>query len=109
MKKGFTLIETLAVLIILGLLMLFTYTKVSNSIDKSEDTLKEAQISNIKAASQNWVTDNIDLLPEDGKSKNIGLKDLEKYIDTSEIKNKDVCVVITKKDDNFIYDVKESC
>lgn len=108
MKKGFTLIETLAVLVILGLLMLFTYTKVSNSIDKSEDTLKEAQISNIKAASQNWVTDNIDLLPEDGKSKNIGLKDLEKYIDTSEI-DKNVCVIITKKNDNYIYNVKESC
>lgn len=62
-NKGFTLIEVLAVIIILGVIGLIVMPVVTNSLRESKDDLYEVQISNIKEASKTWAADNIYTLP----------------------------------------------
>ena len=50
-KKGFTLVELLAVLIILAILATITTTAIINQINESKKTLTDAQISIVKQAS----------------------------------------------------------
>ena len=112
--KGFTLIELIAIIALLGVVFLVTYTEVTKSIDKSTNELYQAQLSNIKAAAQDWTVDHLDELPEaDGDSINVNLSDLIDggYID-SDIKNiatekesTNIYVKITRKDNNYIYEV----
>ena len=74
-NKGFTLIELVAIIALLGSIFLITYTEVNQSLEKSENQLSEVQKSNIKAASQNWAVDNLNKLPkESGKSCNVNLQ-----------------------------------
>lgn len=116
-NKGFTLIELVAIIALLGSIFLITYTEVNQSLEKSENQLSEVQKSNIKASSQNWAVDNLNKLPkESGKSCNVNLQTLqnEGYIEES-IKNPkkkreeitNVYVQISKKNDNYIYKVLE--
>lgn len=114
-KQGFTLIELVGVIALLGIIFLITYTEVNKSIDKSNNELYQAQLSNIKAAAQDWTVDNLDKLPEnDGDSTNVTLNDLQNggYIETN-LKNSKtkeqlsttIYVKITKKNSNYVYEV----
>lgn len=76
MKRGFTLVEMLAVVAVLAILALLTIPIVSNQLKESSKELYETQIQNIKEATKNWAADHLDLLPESG-SYEITLKDLQ--------------------------------
>jgi len=78
-KKGFTLVELLAVIIILSLLALLASTSVSKIIKYSRSDLYETQINLIKKAAEAWGADNLDELPEAGSCKFLLLKDLKEY------------------------------
>lgn len=118
-KNGFTLIEVLAVIIILGVIGLIVMPVVTNSLKESKDELLEVQLTNIKEAAKTWSADNINKLPtiKDG-SKNITLEKLqnEGYIDegiknpkTDELFNaKAVCVNIKFNGNKYIYEVIQS-
>lgn len=88
-KNGFTLIEILAVIIILGVISLIAMPVVTNSLKESKDDLYDVQISNIRESAKTWAADNINTLPtEANESVIVTLKTLQEdgYID-EEIKN----------------------
>lgn len=78
MKRGFTLIELIAVVVILGLLGLLITPLVTNLINENKERLYKAEINNIVNASKDWAASNIGLLPdEEGEILNITLAHLK--------------------------------
>lgn len=120
-NKAFTLIELVAIIALLGIIFLITYTEVNKSLEKSQTQLDKVQESNIKAATKNWTVDNLDKLPEESKrSCNVSLNTLQeggyigKVMDPKAKKNEisDIYVTITKitkennkENSNYIYKV----
>lgn len=78
-RKGFTLVELLAVIIILSLLALITSTSITKLVSDSKDDLSDVQIQLIKSAAQTWGADNLSQLPNVGECSYITLGDLKKY------------------------------
>ena len=118
MKKGFTLVELLAVITLLGLLSLIVVPVVDKIIKDSQEDLYQTQINNIEAGAKNWAADNVFSLPEEnGKHVDKTICDLEKEgfleIDiknpkTDELFYKDSYVRITKTDYGFEYEYIET-
>ena len=115
MKKGFTLVEVLGVLVILGVIMLLILPNISGVTTKSKEQLYEMQIKTIKEAGRIFVTDYANILPiENGDSFTIELKLLkdldiinqnmqnpktEKYFDD------DMLITFTNNNDNYEIEV----
>ena len=88
MKKGFSLVELLAVVVILGLVVLISIPIVNNSINKSKEKAREVQIEEIIKAAKKYAIKNSYVLPEDvGSHTSIEIETLinENYIDTDQI------------------------
>ena len=62
MKKGFTLVELLAVIIIIGVVALIAGPSVMDNISASKESLYATQVQNIELATKKWATDSTDLL-----------------------------------------------
>lgn len=62
-KKGFTLVELMAVLIILGIVTAITAPKVFNSLKTTKSKLCHNVMLDIKDAARSWAGDNIAILP----------------------------------------------
>lgn len=83
-RNGFTLVEVLAVIIILGIIGVIVMPAVTGSINDSKDELYNMQISNIIEAGKTWSADNINSLPTTtGEVKKVSLQELQEngYID----------------------------
>lgn len=115
-RNGFTLIEVLTVIIILGVIGLIVMPVVTNSLKESKDDLYEVQISNIREASKTWAADNIYTLPtETNGSVIVTLETLqsEGYIDegtknpkTDELFNTtETCVKVSYNGKKYTYTV----
>lgn len=78
-KKGFTLVELLAVIIILSALALLASTSVTNVVRNSKSDLYNSQINLIKSAAEAWGADNINKLPSEGTCKYLTLSNLQGY------------------------------
>ena len=109
-KKGFTLVELLAVIIILALLAVIASTSVTKVVDDSKNDLETAQIKLIKDAAKTWGAENISDLPEGNSCIYLTLKDLKTYgLIDSDIKNpktekklsNDLKIKITSKISNY--------
>ena len=77
-KKGFTLVELLAAIIILSLLALLASTSVTNVVRSSRSDLYDSQLALIKSAAELWGADNLNKLPDAGKCKYLTLRNLKK-------------------------------
>ncbi|MEI3529479.1 MAG: prepilin-type N-terminal cleavage/methylation domain-containing protein [Bacilli bacterium] len=62
MKKGFTLVELLAVITVLGLLAAISIPIVNNQINSSKDKAYKNQVQTIVNAAKRWGFDNDNLL-----------------------------------------------
>ena len=62
MKKGFTLIEILAVIVLMGILLTFLLPKLFSFSKKTESELFEQKIEKIKIEAREYGNDNIDSL-----------------------------------------------
>ena len=58
MKKGFTLVELLAVIVILGVIAVIIIPKVTNSLKESEEKTNLASINGLLKAAQYKYQDN---------------------------------------------------
>lgn len=83
-SKGYTLVELLAVIIILGLLMTLGYTAVTKYLKKANDSLYEDFSNNIKSGASNYLIEHSGDIPNVGDSIVI---DLEKLICEGYVKN----------------------
>ena len=63
MKKGFTLVELLGVITLLGILAIVAITPITKYIRNSKDEFYKRQIETIELAALNWTTENPYLLP----------------------------------------------
>ena len=109
-KKGFTLVELLAVIIILALLAVIASTSVTKVVDDSKNDLATAQIKLIEDAAKTWGAENMSALPEGNSCIYLTLKDLKTYgLIDSDIKNpktekklsNDLKIKITSKISNY--------
>lgn len=75
-KKGFTLVELLAVIVILAALALITTTSITKILKDSKEDLYNTQIIALKSTVENWGSDNLDKLPETDNCVYLTLKDL---------------------------------
>lgn len=118
MKKdsGFTLVELLVVIVILGILATVIYPIVNTSVNSSKQKLYDAQIENIINAARTYASDNLEILPTaDGDSLEPPLT-LGKLIDEGYIKNienpktkepfdKNIKITITNRNGVLDYEV----
>ena len=81
-KKGFTLIEVVTVIFIIGMLFLIAVPPITKLIKDSKADLYEKQLTNIQLAASNWVSDNLGIIYGDTEIE-ITLRDLKDggYID----------------------------
>ena len=79
MKKGFTLMELLAVIVIIALISLLSIIGVSNIVSKSKEDLYNNQLVLIEKAARNWGAENIDKLPNDDECLYLTLGSLKIY------------------------------
>ena len=78
-KKGFTLVELLAVIIILSLLALLATNSITKIVKDSKTDLSNTQKELITAATQIWAADNLNRLPSTGECGYLTLGDLKEY------------------------------
>ena len=103
MKKGFTLIELVAVILILGIILIMIMPNFN-------DTLKRTKEKLLKQAARNWGMEN---MTKDSSKKYVTIKELQNsgYLEDKAVKdiiNKndistDTIICIRYKDNQFIY------
>lgn len=117
MNKGFTLIELMAVVFILGIISCIAVIAVDKTIKDNKENLYKAQISNIEDAARAWGNAHINLLPEEkGEAISIPLIVLKQdgllIKDFKNPKNEDLFfdnmyIDISYESGNYIYNVIE--
>jgi prepilin-type N-terminal cleavage/methylation domain-containing protein len=117
MKKGFTLIELITVIILLGVVGFIVLPAVNSMIKESKESLYEEQLEEIKLASEKWAYKNTELLPtKEGESITLTLLELKrsgnlpvdiKNPKTGELLSNGLSIVITYKENTYEYEIKE--
>ncbi len=113
MKKGFTLVELLAVILILGILLIIILPMVTGVISSSRTRLFNIQIKNIELAAKNWAAENPGMLPsQNNESITIFLYNLKMggFIEdditnplTGELFPNDMEIEITMENNKHVY------
>ena len=116
-KNGFTLIEVLGVIILLGVLSVIVVPVVRDSIKQSKIKSLDKQKSVIVESAKNWVADNLDELEEDYLTVNIDTLKQTGFLENKEIinpVNKEEmtgCVEITYEEgfNQYKYEYLDEC
>ena len=77
MKKGFTLVELLAVIALLALLALIALPVIDSMLDKQKEKIYVQNAETVKDAMKNWSNENTKLLPDESEEKSITLGTLK--------------------------------
>ncbi len=127
MRKGFTLVELLGVIIVLALICLITIPAITDSLNKYKKDLCQTQISYMISAAKNWGIDHMLQLPEGEEKVKIKLSQLiqEGYMqgdknaveeenrlkvinpNTKEYFNPDPIITIQKQGKRYTYTMDE--
>ena len=118
MKKGFTLVELITVLIILAVIGLIVFPTVNSTIKESKEKAYIEQLEEIKNASEKWAYKNLDMVPNNnGDSVTITLLDLKKGgflpLDvrnpkTNELFSNALSVTITLNNNKYEYTINDT-
>lgn len=114
-NKGFTLVEMLAVVVILIAIIAIITPKIISSFKNSEDTIYKQQIESIIDVSRIYMSNNSNLLPEENQNYVITIESLkqEKLINSDEILNPKTkepltgCVLVRYLNNKYQYDYVE--
>jgi len=119
MKKGFTLAELLAVIVVLGLIAVITIPVVTKTLSDYKIRLCNEQIGNIEEAARVWGSDNLLSLPdsetepltiylEQLQSEGYIAKDIKDPVDSSKTIG-NIPITISRKGKKFNYSVDYNC
>ena len=90
MKKGFTLVEMLAVIIILGIIAVITIPRIQDVLSESKNSAYDLVVTNIKAKANDYIVDQKKTsLITSTTDLNITINELllNKYIDNEDLKD----------------------
>ena len=76
-KNGFTMIELLAVLVVLAVITAITVPVINNALKSSRESSYDRQLNTIIDGAKSYGAKNIGNLPSSGESKTITLRDLK--------------------------------
>lgn len=118
MKKGFTLVELLGVIFIIGVIALITVPSFTATINQARQKTYDKQVDMIETAAKEWGVDNIDLLPEEDSSSGKVIS-LGTLIEAGKIQNSTIqdprtkdemkgCVVVKYNSEYQQYEYKYS-
>ena len=87
MKRGFTLVELLAVLILLGVVSLIAIPSIGKILNRSREKARESTKNELIKAAKEYYADNIRELPDDGSHKCLSVSEIEEsgYISNDDI------------------------
>ena len=114
MKKGFTLIELMAAVIIIALVALLTFPNIVSRIKEAKDENKDNVEKVVISSSKKYVNDNIDSFNENNtyclSIKTLIDNDyLKEDIVTDEDYNISSYYVKVKYEDDFNYEIVKEC
>jgi len=119
LKKGFTLVEMLAVVVLIGLLVVITVPSIKTIMNNAKEKSLERQIASIIESSKSWSIENIDMLPDNNVPILVSLSELKEqgFLEDKEIinpvNNKEItgCVEIKYDIDfnQYKYNYKDNC
>lgn len=114
MKKGFTLIELMGVLVIIGLLSLIIIPVTTNIIKEQKEETYNMQIKSLILAAKNYGSDNLFYLPQtEDEYIYVTIKELRKggYLDATTISSSSnqplsecARIKITRKGQTYEYE-----
>ena len=117
MRRGFTLIELITTLVVMGIIVLITIPLLYQGLINSRQQLYNEQITKLLQAGKNWGLKNPDDLPKNnGEYLFMSPKDLAKlgFVDSEEIidprDNSEIkgCIVVKKENDKYDYKYEEA-
>ncbi len=106
MKKGFTLVELMVIIALLGVIAVMASTAVIGIMDRSKTSLSQTQINTLEDAAEKWGVVNADKMPLDNSVYSLDIQTLadEGYIDSADLKNPEnkekLCGVVEISFDN---------
>ena len=116
MKKGFTLIELVATIIILAIVGAIAFPLVNSILKENKDSLYKSQLQEIELATEKWAYLNMDLLPNSNETITITILELKKAgllpLDvrdprTGDLLPNDMEIAITFINNKYVYNVNE--
>ncbi len=118
MKKGFTLVEVMGVLLVLSIMFLIGTSSVTKIIKENKQKLYNEQVNSFIESAETWALGNASSLPEVGSSIKLTLKTLidENFIKkgiknpvTNEPFSNDEYICIFNINGNYVYKFNDEC
>lgn len=116
-KKGFTLVELLAVITLLGIIALVAIPTIDSLLEKNKEKIYQTQIKTIEESLKTWADANASILPENNESITINLSvlKLSGFLDndfkdstTGKCFSNDIKMTIKNVKNNYSYKVDTS-
>lgn len=109
MNKGFTLVELLATLIVIGLISALVIPSVSKLIKNNRVDMCNSQLENLESAARLWGSDNLLYLPTKESDVVVGINDLlESNVDLNDEYGTLVITVGYLKEEGYIDDLYDA-
>ena len=118
-SKGFTLVELLAVIVILGLVMTIVVPNVASILNTSKDKLNDSQEEIIESAARQWGIEHVSLEGNAPSKSYVDIQTLqnEGFLEDKNIKNlidnesilPTTRICITYANNQFVYTYKGDC
>lgn len=97
MKRGFTLVELLAIIIVLGILAAIVTSSVTGIINKTREATYDEQIKALEGAAERWAESHDIMLPDIGSS-DVMVINFDTLISSGELKKQQIINPKTNED-----------